>query len=106
MRCPVDHSPELDLLIAEVAELRPLPAVAVRALEIAEGEHFSAHELAQAISADQALTAKLLRLSNSAYYGFPRRITTVRDAVVLLGSGPCGRPPSRPASSTPCQADP
>jgi len=81
----VEHNPELDLLIAEVAELRPLPAVAVRALEIAEGEQFSAHELAQAISADQALTAKLLRLSNSAYYGFPRRITTVRDAVVLLG---------------------
>jgi len=81
----VDQNAELDLLIAEVAELRPLPAVAVRALEIAEGEQFSAHELAQAISADQALTAKLLRLSNSAYYGFPRRITTVRDAVVLLG---------------------
>ena len=82
---PVEPNPELDQLIAEVAELRPLPAVAVRALEIAEGEQFSAHELAQAISADQALTAKLLRLSNSAYYGFPRRITTVRDAVVLLG---------------------
>lgn len=81
----MDPNAELDQLIAEVAELRPLPAVAVRALEIAEGEQFSAHELAQAISADQALTAKLLRLSNSAYYGFPRRITTVRDAVVLLG---------------------
>lgn len=81
----MEHTPELDLLIAEVAELRPLPAVAVRALELAEGERFSAHELAQAVSADQALTAKLLRLSNSAYYGFPRRITTVRDAVVLLG---------------------
>jgi HD-like signal output (HDOD) protein len=81
----MEPNPELDLLIAEVAELRPLPAVAVRALEIAEGERFSAHELAQAISADQALTAKLLRLSNSAYYGFPRRIMTVRDAVVLLG---------------------
>jgi HD-like signal output (HDOD) protein len=59
--------------------------VAVRVLEISEGEQFSAHELAQAVSADQALTAKLLRLSNSAYYGFPRRISTVRDAVVLLG---------------------
>lgn len=81
----MDSNAELDQLISEVAELRPLPAVAVRALEIAEGEQFSAHELAQAISADQALTAKLLRLSNSAYYGFPRRITTVRDAVVLLG---------------------
>ena len=59
--------------------------VALRVLELAEGDRFSAHELAQTVSADQALTAKILRLSNSAYYGFPRRITTVRDAVVLLG---------------------
>lgn len=81
----MEPNPSLDLLIAEIAELQPLPVVAVRVLEIAEGEQFSAHELAQAISADQALTAKLLRLSNSAYYGFPRRISTVRDAVVLLG---------------------
>jgi HD-like signal output (HDOD) protein len=73
------------MVIAEVAELRPLPMVAVRVLEISEGERFSAHELAQTIATDQALTSKVLRLSNSAYYGFPRRISTVRDAVVLLG---------------------
>ena len=78
-------NPELDLLIQEIAELRPLPTVALRVLEIAESEHFSAHELAQAIGTDAALTAKMLRLANSAYYGFPRRISTVRDAVVLLG---------------------
>ena len=76
---------DLDLLVQEIAELRPLPAVALRVLEIAESEHFSAHELAQAIGTDAALTAKMLRLANSAYYGFPRRISTVRDAVVLLG---------------------
>ncbi|MEX2446060.1 MAG: HDOD domain-containing protein [Dehalococcoidia bacterium] len=81
----VEPNPELELLANEIAELRPLPMVALRVLELAEGERFSAHELAQAIASDQALTAKVLRLSNSAYYGFPRRITTVRDAVVLLG---------------------
>ena len=31
------------------------------------------------------MTAKILRLANSAYYGFPRRVSTVRDAVVLIG---------------------
>ena len=81
----VEPNPALDMVIAEVAELRPLPMVAVRVLEISEGERFSAHELAQTIATDQALTSKVLRLSNSAYYGFPRRISTVRDAVVLLG---------------------
>ncbi len=75
----------VDALVEEIADLRPLPAVAAHVLQIAEGEQFSAHELAQAISSDPALTARILRLANSAYYGFPRRITTVRDAVVLLG---------------------
>lgn len=82
---PDEGNPELDLLVNEIAELRALPAVAARVIEIAGGEQFSAHELAQAVASDQALTAKLLRLANSAYYGYPRKITTVRDAVVLLG---------------------
>jgi len=85
MESPATGNAELDLLVQEIAELRPLPAVAMRVLKIAESEHFSAHELAQAIGTDAALTAKMLRLANSAYYGFPRRISTVRDAVVLLG---------------------
>ncbi|MEI7924767.1 MAG: HDOD domain-containing protein [Chloroflexota bacterium] len=85
METPATGNAELDLLVQEIAELRPLPSVALRVLKIAESEHFSAHELAQAIGTDAALTAKMLRLANSAYYGFPRRISTVRDAVVLLG---------------------
>jgi HD-like signal output (HDOD) protein len=77
--------PTLEELVNEIAELRPIGAVATRILQLTEGDRFSAHELATVISSDQALTAKMLRLANSAYYGFPRRITTVRDAVVLLG---------------------
>ena len=57
---------------------------AVERLGKGRGE-VSAHQLAAIVASDQALTAKLLRLSNSAYYGFARRITSVRDAVVLLG---------------------
>ena len=77
--------PSLEELSASIAELRPLPAAAMAILRITEHDRFSAHELAATISSDQALTAKLLRLANSAYYGFPRTIGTVRDAVVLLG---------------------
>ncbi len=77
--------PTLSEVVNEVADLRPLGAVATRILEITEDDRFSAHELAQVIATDQALSAKMLRLSNSAYYGFPRTISTVRDAVVLLG---------------------
>jgi HD-like signal output (HDOD) protein len=79
------EQPTLDSVVREIAELRPLPGVASAALHITDSDRFSAHELAKVISADQALTAKVLRLSNSAYYGFPRRIGTVRDAIVLIG---------------------
>lgn len=75
----------LDEMVSAVVELRPLPAVAFRVLGLADDGRFSAHELASLIASDQALTAKMLRLANSPFYGFTRRITTVRDAVVLLG---------------------
>ncbi len=75
----------LEALVQQIVELRPLPACTLRILEITEAEQFSAHDLATTIASDQTITATLLRLANSAYYGFPRRITTVRDAVVLLG---------------------
>ena len=77
--------PTLDELVNELTDMRPLGTIATRVLELTEGDKFSAHELATVIASDQALSAKMLRLSNSAYYGFPRRISTVRDAVVLLG---------------------
>ena len=77
--------PTLDELVNEIAELQPLPTVAAQILSITEDDRFSAHELATLIASDQALTAKMLRLANSAYYTFPRRIVTVREAVVLLG---------------------
>jgi HD-like signal output (HDOD) protein len=82
---PETDRSEIDVLVEEIADLQPLPPIAAQVLQIAEGETFSAHELAQAISSDPALTARVLRVANSAYYGFPRRITTIRDAVVLLG---------------------
>lgn len=77
--------PSLTDVVTKIAELRPLGVTASQVLRLTADERFSAHELAGAIASDQALTAKTLRLANSAYYGFPRRITTVRDAVVLLG---------------------
>lgn len=76
---------DLDALVERVTELQPLPNVARKVMEIADSKSFSANELAAILSSDQALTAKLLRLANSAYYGYSRRIATVRDAVVLLG---------------------
>lgn len=75
----------LRMIVNRTTELTPLKAVATRAIQLAEDEHTAAMDLATVISSDQALTAKLLRLSNSAYYGYARRISNVREAVILLG---------------------
>ncbi len=75
----------LRLIVSRTTELTPLKAVATKAISLAEDERTAAMDLATVISSDQALTAKLLRLSNSAYYGYARRISNVREAVILLG---------------------
>ncbi len=72
-------------LLDRVDDLPPLPAVAAKVMGMAEDDRTSAMDLAQVLATDQALTAKLIRISNSAYYGFARRISTVREAVVMLG---------------------
>ena len=42
-------------------------------------------DLAKAISIDPAMTARVLRVVNSAFYGFPREIETITRAVSILG---------------------
>lgn len=68
-----------------IDDIPPLPAVAARVMGMADDDRTSALDLAQVLSTDQALTAKLIRISNSAYYGFARRVSTVREAVLVLG---------------------
>jgi len=72
-------------IVNRTTDLTPLKSVATKAISIAEDERSAAMDLATVISSDQALTAKLLKLSNSAYYGYARRISNVREAVILLG---------------------
>ena len=72
-------------LLDRVDDLPRFPAVAARVMGMAENEKTSALDLAQVLSTDQALTAKLIKISNSAYYGFARRVSTVREAVLVLG---------------------
>ncbi|HXU24299.1 MAG TPA: HDOD domain-containing protein [Tepidiformaceae bacterium] len=78
-------SKDADELLDRIDDLPPLPAVAARVMGMADDDKTSALDLAQVLSTDQALTAKLIRISNSAFYGFARRVSTVREAVVMLG---------------------
>jgi len=76
---------DAETLLNRIGDLPPLPAIALRVMRAADDPQTSAMDLAQILQTDQALTAKLIHISNSAYYGFARRVGTVREAVVLLG---------------------
>jgi HD-like signal output (HDOD) protein len=54
-------------------------------IDLVDNPKTSAASLARLISTDQSLTAKILKLANSAYYGFPREISTVNMAIVVMG---------------------
>lgn len=62
-----------------------LPTVATNALSLMGNPRTSMKDLGNVIGSDQAITTKLLKMVNSAYYGFPRRISTISQALVVLG---------------------
>ena len=65
--------------------LPPLPAIALRVMEIAQDPKSSAKDIAPLISADPGLTAAMLRVANSAAYRRSRDVTSVQEALVALG---------------------
>lgn len=75
----------LDKIVKAVKELPALSHVASKVLAITEDPDANASDLAETINLDPNLAASILKLANSAYYGFARHISTVTDAIVLLG---------------------
>ena len=73
-------------LIGRTPELKALPATTGQVLELMQDPAASAADVLDVIGKDPALTANLLKLANSAYFGVGRQIGTVRDALVLLGN--------------------
>src|SRR5256885_17013670 len=80
-----DGSTLVDALIEELERRPAQPSVAVRTVWVADQPNSSAKDLAAALTADPALTARVLRLANSAYYGLSRRVADVSFAVTGVG---------------------
>jgi len=75
----------LELVENRMRKLPTFPFIAQRVVSLINNPGSSASELEKVIKHDQVLTAQLLKMVNSAYYGFPRRITTVGQGIVILG---------------------
>ena len=74
-------------LIGGIKNLPTLPIVVARLTRMLADPETSVKKVTQVLAEDQALTAKILKLANSAYYGFPGQIASVDHAVVMLGFG-------------------
>lgn len=72
--------------LSHVETLPTLPSIATRVFEISSESDSSASDLTEVISTDPSLTSKLLKIVNSAFYGFPQSISSIKQAVVILGS--------------------
>ncbi len=71
--------------IRKIEKLPTLPVIVYKILETLENPRSSAKDLRNTILNDQSISAKILRLANSAYYGYNRQVTDITQALVLLG---------------------
>lgn len=76
---------KLKKIVDQISGLPTLPAVISRVTKLMQNPKVSASEVSQAISSDPALASKILKVVNSAFYGFPSRIKTITHAIVILG---------------------
>lgn len=71
--------------IENINALPTIPKVLKKLLVVIENPKVSLNEISNFISSDPALTIKVLKMVNSPVYGFPGRISSVNQAVILLG---------------------
>lgn len=76
---------EIKEKLKTIQSLPTLPPIVSRLNEMVNDEDATAVTLGKVIEKDQVLTSKILKMVNSSFFGFPQRISTVPNALVLLG---------------------
>jgi putative nucleotidyltransferase with HDIG domain len=82
---PGQDTGRLKQMIMNTRDLPAMPHVASKVLELSADPNTSAAQLQQVISDDQAMTARILKIANSAMYSCSRKIKTLTEAIVMLG---------------------
>ncbi|MEZ4753152.1 MAG: HDOD domain-containing protein [Bdellovibrionota bacterium] len=72
-------------IVAWVGDLPPMPNVASRAMTMVENPDTTAQELSDLLSTDTALAARVLKIANSAMFSRQREITTLNQAIMIIG---------------------
>lgn len=75
----------LDAVMGTIRKLPSLPTVVMDLLASLTQEDLDIDVLSKKITTDQVLTAKTLKVANSTFYGMPRQVATVTEAIAVLG---------------------
>jgi putative nucleotidyltransferase with HDIG domain len=78
-------SKELELIIMAASDLPTIPVVATKVMQLIENETATADEMAKVVASDPAVAARVLKISNSSFYGCQRQIQTLSHAIMILG---------------------
>lgn len=76
---------QLEDIVSKIKDLPTLPEVAMEMLQNLDDEESSLDMVTEKIALDQSVTAKLLRLANSSYYGNNSKVVTLQQATAMLG---------------------
>jgi len=80
-----ERKSEFRAALRECKNLPTLPGIVSKLTKMADDPDTTTEQMGRVISKDHILAAKLLKLVNSAFYGFPQRISSLSSAIILLG---------------------
>ena len=81
----MDNQEKIKRIMTQVRAFPGMPATAAKLLRLLDDSDSSASQIEEVLRYDPGLTANILKLTNSAYFGIPSRVSSIRQAVVLLG---------------------
>jgi len=81
----MDKAKARDTVVDKVKTLPTLPNIIYQLLQLLQYGDVDIEEVVEVITYDLAISTRLLKVANSAYYGFMKKITTVRHAISVLG---------------------
>ncbi len=79
------HMQVANAAVKQLSHIATLPEVTLGIIELVEDPNSSAQDLNELIGRDPALSARILKVVNSAFYGLPRQIGSINRAISMLG---------------------
>jgi putative nucleotidyltransferase with HDIG domain len=76
---------QLETFLQQAEDLPSLPEIYIRVSELLDDEKSTSLQIGESVQTDPSLTTRVLKVVNSAYYGLPNEVTSVAQAVSLLG---------------------